>query len=139
MMRWLSAHLAATLAGSLIIMVGTDVLEYGWAVGLGSWGKWMGGFVLFFIIGLLTAPLGIGLRYVLGRIGQRNLPAAVITGVLVGLALIPVLNPAMYPGLSFDTNPLGLLVVYGLSGAAGGLAWFGTELFQTPIRERVAP
>jgi hypothetical protein len=139
-MRWLSAHLAATYAGSLIITVGIEELaygaEYGPAVALGGAGRWLGGFLIFFILGLLSAPIGIGLRFVLGRIRQRNLPAAVITGVLVGLVLIPVLHPAMYPGLSLETDPIGLLLVHGLAGAAGGLAWFGTELFQTPMRDR---
>lgn len=137
-MRWLSAHLAAILVGSFIITVGVDMLAYEWPIGLSSWGKWVGGFLIFFIIGLLTAPIGLGLRFVLGRLGQRNLPAAVVTGTLVGLALIPVLHPAMYPGLSIDTNPVGLVLVHGLAGAAGGLGWFGTELYQTPLRDRVA-
>jgi hypothetical protein len=125
------------LIGSLVIAMGVDTLEYGWAFGLSSWSKWVGGALIFVIIALLTVPIGIGIRYVLGRIGQRNLPAAVVTGAVIGLALIPVLHPAMYRDLSMATNPIGLLLVHALAGCIGGLTWFGTELLQTP-RARAA-
>lgn len=117
--------------GSLVIVAGTDVLAFGWLGALGGIGKWLGGFMIFFIIGVLTSPFSLGLRFAMERLGQRNLPTATVAGTLVGLAIIPVLQP-MYPDVSMTTMPAGLLVVHGLAGCAGGLAWFGTELSQTP-------
>ncbi len=137
-MRWLSAHLAAMLVGSFLIMTGIDTLLDGWRGGIGGAGKWLGGLLIFVIIALLAAPIGFGLRLVLGRLRQLNLPAAVIAGVLVGLALIPVLHPGMYPGLSIETQPVGLLLVHVVAGSLAGLAWFGVELLQTPRPRGVA-
>lgn len=121
--------------GSLVIVAGTDVLAFGWPTGLGGIGKWLGGFMIFFIIGILTLPICLGLRFVIERLGQRNLRTATAAGTLVGLAIIPALQP-MYPDISMTTMPVGLLLVHVLAGCAGGLAWYVTELSQTPRPQR---
>ena len=120
------------LVGSLIIVVGVEVVALGWQAGLGGLGKWLGGLLIIAAIAILALPIGIGLRFWLGSMGQQNLVAAVATGTAIGAALLPVLHPALRPPLSLETHPVALLIVHCLAGCAGGMAWFVIEQFQTP-------
>ena len=124
------------LVGSFGIVVGVEVVALGWQEGLGGSGKWLGGLLIIAAIAILALPIGIGLRFWLGSMGQQNLVAAMITGTAIGVALVPVLHPAMYPSLSLETHWITLLLVHCLAGCAGGVAWFVTEHILTPRSNR---
>lgn len=136
--RWLSAHFAAILVGSLFVFVGVDLLVSGWPAGLGGAGKWIGGIVIVSVIAFATAPIGLTLRLVLGKLNLLHPLAAAVTGSALGLAIIPMLHPSMYPSVTMDNNGFDLVLVHATAGCAGGLAWFACELMQTPNRRGAA-
>ncbi len=72
-------------------------------------------------------PIGLALRYIVGKLPFRPFLAAVGSGICVGLALIPVLNPAMYPALRLASHPFALIIVYSLAGGLGGTVWYAVE------------
>ena len=131
--RALGAHFAATSAAAVVLFVGLDVLTFGPAGVLSGLGKSIGGFVVILVVCAFSVPLGLALRYLVGRLPLSPRPAAVAAGIAVGLALIPILHPGMVGGVSFSSNPLALIVIHGLAGCVGGVIWHAVE-FRNALR-----
>lgn len=121
------AHISATFFAAIIIVSGTDIILQGPSGLISGLGKSIGGFLIWIIIGVVTMPIGFALRYIIGKLPLDPYHAAVGIGVCIGLALIPVLNPAMMPSLTLASHPISLLIVYSLAGGSGGLIWYFVE------------
>jgi hypothetical protein len=119
--------MCATFLAAVIIITGTETILEGPSGLLSGLGKSIGGFLIWLTVGALSLPLGLALRLIWGRFRVQPLPVAVATGVATGWILIPLLNPAISPVLTFSTNPIGLLVVYSLAGGFGGVVWWSIE------------
>ena len=131
--RRLVAHIAATLSGSFLILVGIECVVYGLEgvpVGIG---KWIGGLLIFAVFAIVTIPLGLALRLVLGKLPLRPRFGAIAGGVVVGFALVFVLHPALYPPLSFSSHPVSLTFIHLASGGLAGYIWY---LIEAPVPER---
>ena len=108
-------------------MMGLDAISSG-AVGIADGtAKWIGGFLIFGFLAGLSIPIGLLVRAAVGLLPMKPLLGAVLTGAAVGLALIPVLNPAMYPDVSFQSDPFRLVLVHASAGVVGGLVWWSIE------------
>jgi hypothetical protein len=121
------AHMCAVFSAWVIILTGSEMLLEGMEGFSSGLGKSIGGLLIWFFLALVSLPLGGALRYLAGRLPVRPLSGAIGVGVAVGWALIPVLNPAMSPSLTFASHPVGLLVVYSLAGIVGGTVWWAIE------------
>ncbi len=110
-----------------MIMAGTEALLFGPMGLVSGLAKTVGGGLIFLVLAVVSLPLGLFLRWAVSRVVATPLVGAAICGVSIGAVLIPVLHPAMYPGLSFDTAPLGLTVVHALAGLIGGVLWWVCE------------
>ncbi len=108
-------------------MTGTEVILQGPSGLLSGLGKSLGGFMIWLVLGVVSAPIGLGLRHVMGRLPFHPLYVAIVTGMGIGWILIPIMNPAMAPPLTFSSHPVGLLIVYSLAGGLGGLVWYCIE------------
>jgi hypothetical protein len=117
-------HLCAVFVAAVIIVTGTEMILEGPSGFISGVGKSIGGFLVWLILGLVTLPLALVLRHFAGRLPLRPLPVAMGVGVAIGWVLIPVLNPAMTPSLTFASHPVGLLLVYSLAGISGGVVWW---------------
>ena len=126
-MRVLFAHISAIFVGAIVIFAGSEVILEGPAALFLGLAKGFGGFFMWFILGLASAPLGVALRYALGYLFGPSKVVAICTGIVIGFILIPVLNPAMTSVLTFHSNSKGLLFVYVTAGALAGRAWYWME------------
>jgi hypothetical protein len=131
--RALGAHFAATVAAAIVLFIGFDVLTFGPTGVLSGPGKSIGGFLVILLICTISVPLGLALRYLVGKLPLSPRPVAVAAGIAVGLALIPILHPGMIGGISFTSNPLALIVIHGLAGCVGGMIWHAAE-FRNALR-----
>ena len=123
----IGAHFAAVLVSSLALLVGIETLAHG-AIGIVQGvGKWIGGILIFLVISLASLPIGLSIRAMIGQFRVVPIFGALIGGACVGLALLFVLHPAMYPGVSFQTHPVGLTVVHLGAGVIGGWIWHRFE------------
>ena len=129
--RAVSAHLFSVLIGSLLITIGIETIALGMIGPLSGAGKWIGGFLIFAILALVSLPLGSMLRWCTGKLPLDPLGGAVATGGCVGFVLIFVLHPAMYPSVSFSSHPLALSFVHILTGLLCGWLWHAVE-FRSP-------
>ena len=125
-MRFFS-HMTAIFVAGVVILTGTEVILQGPMGVVSGLGKSIGGFLIWLILGVVSAPIGLMLRLVVGKLPFRPLYVAIVTGVGIGWILIPVMNPAMAPPLTFASHPFGLLIVYTLAGVMGGIAWHCIE------------
>lgn len=110
-----------------MIVCGVEILAFGADHVLSGAGKWLGGILIFAVIGALTAPVGIPVRYAAGKLPIPERPGAVAIGIVIGLMLIPLLHPVMYPPISMGSHPMELLLLHSLAGAVGGLTWYMIE------------
>ena len=125
--RLVGAHLAAVLSGSLVLLIGIEATVFG-PVGIPQGvGKWIGGVLIFIFLAIASLPLGLVLRLVVGRLNSAPLRGAMLGGAFVGFGLMFVLHPAMYPGVSFWTDPLALSLAHTIAGVCGGAAWYWIE------------
>jgi hypothetical protein len=131
--RAFAAHLAATSAAAVVLFVGLDVLTVGPTGVLSGLAKYIGGLAIILLVCVLTAPLGLTLRYLVGLLPVPPQPAAIVAGIAAGLALIPILHPGMIGGISFLSNPLALIAIHGLAGGVGGVIWHTVE-FRDAVR-----
>ena len=126
-MRIVFAHIAAISSGSLILFVGIEMIAFG-SVGLLSGpAKWAGGVLIILILAGISIPAGLFVRYLAGKIPVSPRTAAVFTGIVIGMLLLPALHPGFYPSVFWAANPVSLLVVHVIAGAVGGLIWFKVE------------
>ena len=88
---------------------------------------------MILVLGLVSAPLGLALRYLVGLLPVSPRPAAVVTGLAVGWALIPVLHPGMVGGVTFTSNPFAMIVIHGLAGGLGGVLWGAVEFGKSEL------
>jgi len=119
--------MGAVIVAGVIILTGTQVLldgPFGLFDGLL---KSLGGFFIWIILGFVSMPLGLSLRYVAGLLPFPPLPVAIGFGVAIAWVLIPVLNPTMAPPLSFASHLVGLLIVYSVAVIVGGVVWCAIE------------
>ena len=114
-------------------MVGLGVVSGGLEGGLEAFFGWVGGFLIFAILAVASLPAGWALRWVALKTLKPNPLNTMAVGVFVGLALIPVLHPAMRQDVMWSTHGVALVLAHGLSGAFGGWVWWQIE---TPYRER---
>ncbi|MEO1363500.1 MAG: hypothetical protein AAFU86_06970 [Pseudomonadota bacterium] len=125
--RVISAHLMAVLLGSLVLFVGVEMTVFGPIGFLQGLGKWIGGILIFFVLAIASLPAGLVLRALVGRLKTYPLFGAMLSGAVLGFVLMFVLHPAMYPGVSFWTDPVALSLVHVLAGLCGGAVWFAIE------------
>ena len=114
-------------------MVGLGVVSGGLEGGLEAFFGWVGGFLIFAILAVASLPAGWALRWVALKTLKPNPLNTMAVGVFVGLALIPVLHPAMRQDVMWSTHGVALVLAHCLSGAFGG--WVRWQI-ETPYRER---
>jgi hypothetical protein len=129
------AHMSATFLAAVVIVTGSEVILQGPSGIIDGLGKSIGGFLIWLVLGLGTMPIGLALRHVVGKLPLRPFSVAVGSGICVGLALIPVLNPGMAPTLSLASHPFALIIVYSLAGGLGGSVWYAVE-FKVAARRK---
>ncbi|MEO0380013.1 MAG: hypothetical protein AAF252_07050 [Pseudomonadota bacterium] len=113
--------------GSLILLVGVEIVVFGQVGIVQGLAKWIGGFLMFLILSVLSLPIGLLLRFGVGRLPIKPLLGALLAGLAVGVTLIFVLHPAMYRQVSFGSEPLSLILVHSMAGMAAGTIWYGIE------------
>ena len=128
------AHMSAIFVAGVVILTGTETILQGPMGLLSGFGKSVGGFLIWLILGLVCAPIGLLLRHLMGKLPFPPFYVAIVTGVGIGWMLIPIMNPAMAPPLTFASHPFGLLIVYTLAGGLGGLVWHCIEFKKDPPR-----
>ncbi|MDB5665792.1 hypothetical protein [Cypionkella sp.] len=121
------AHMCAIFLAAVVIVTGTETVLQGPVGLLSGLAKSVGGFMIWLMLGVVSAPIGLILRNIMGRLPFHPFYVAVVTGIVIGWILIPVMNPAMAPPLTFSSHPVGLLIVYSLAGGLGGLVWYVIE------------
>lgn len=126
-MRVVGAHILSVYLGSLVLLIGMEVTVFGAMGFVQGLGKWIGGFVVFLTLSLLSLPIGLLLRSGIGRMPIKPLHGALLGGGAVGSVLMFVLHPAMYPPLSFGSNPLSLTVAHLAAGLSAGIIWYSIE------------
>jgi vacuolar-type H+-ATPase subunit I/STV1 len=125
--RAILAHVCAVFAASAVIMAGMGFVEAGFKGLVDRFAGWVGGFLIFGALSVLSLPVGLLIRSFVGRFTVHPERAAVGTGLGVSLVLIPVLHPAMMPSLSLSSHPMQLIAVHGVAGVLGGWLWFAIE------------
>jgi len=85
------------------------------------------GLLIYIIIAFVTIPIGLMLRKLAEYGFKSPKGAAIILGALTGIAIIPLLHPAMYTNISFSSHPLQLLAAHLVAGILGGLIWWFIE------------
>jgi len=113
--------------GSLILVIGIEVIVFGPVGIVQGLGKWVGGFLIFLILSVLSLPIGLLMRYRVGLLPITASQGAIFGGVVVGMVLMFVLHPAMYPSLSFGSSPLSLTLVHSVAGLSAGVIWYSIE------------
>ena len=129
----ITAHFVAVFVGSLILMIGVEMIYLGPEGVLSGAAKWVGGILTFLMLAVLSLPVGLGLRWGLGVLPISPTVGAVIGGLSVGIGLVFILHPALRPSLSLASHPLSLMVTHALAGIVGGCAWL---LVEAASRER---
>ncbi len=124
------AHLIAVMAGSLILFLGMDTIVFGASGSLSGLGKWVGGLLIIAVLGVVTIPVGLLLRWAIGKLPVAPMTGAFAGGVGLSLVLMFILHPAMYPPLNILSHPIKLTLVHLLAGSVGALMWYLVE-FQT--------
>ncbi|SMC39499.1 hypothetical protein [Rhizobium sp. RU36D] len=119
-------HVSAILAGSLVILAGTEGLYFGPMGIVGGAMKWTGGLLIMLILALLTAPVGLLARYFSGMLPFAPLPVACILGAIIGLVLIPTIQP-LGGTAPVNENLLAYSLIHLLAGTAGGFVWYRAE------------
>lgn len=125
--RATAAHVAAMLVAQVMIFTGMQAIRFGPSELLSGFTMSLAGFLIFLIVSVLTLPIGLLLRWLAGKLTASPLRISVSVGVIVGLATIPLLHPAMAPSISLGTRPVELLVLHALAGACGGYVWYYIE------------
>ena len=125
--RAIGAHFAAVLLSSLVLIMGIEAVVHGTVGSVEGIGKWIGGIAIFLTLALISLPVGLMLRVIVGRSGVAPMRGALLGGVLVGGALLFVLHPGMYPGVSVQTKPVGLVLIHIGAGLTGGWVWHRCE------------
>jgi hypothetical protein len=108
-------------------MAGIGGIRGGLEGALESLAGWVGGALIFATLAVMSAPVGLLLRWIAGRMFNRPQMPALMIGVVVGLMFIPVLHPAMVPSLAFASDPMKLFVVHAGAGLVGGAVWIVLE------------
>ncbi len=125
--RAIAAHFVAVLLSSLLLFVGVEAVVFGSVGVLQGVGKWIGGVLIFIVLAIASLPIGLLLRGIIGKLAPSAFSGAIVGGVFVSLALMFLLHPAMYPGVSFWTHPVALTLVHGFAGFCGGALWHTVE------------
>lgn len=126
-MRHVAAHILSVYLGSLILFVGIETVVFGSVGIVQGLAKWIGGFLIFLILSVLSLPIGLLLRFGVGRLPIKPLLGALLGGLAMGVTLIFVLHPAMYRQLSFGSDPLSLILVHSMAGLSAGIIWYCIE------------
>jgi hypothetical protein len=118
-LRWFAAYLAAAVAGTLVSAIGTALVVSGPGQGsvIGLWATR----VLPFALAILFVPIAL-LTFLLHKAGRWTLPAFTIAGAALPAIFFALLF-AMSSGSTGD-NFLPLLLIWSVSGAVGGAAFF---------------
>ena len=131
--RAVCAHTVSVLGASLILLIGLEFIAAG-PVGLAAAiGKWIGGVLIFAALAVLSIPVGLLLRWIVGLLPVEPLFGALFGGAAVSFALIPVLHPAMYPTVSLTSHPASLIFVHLFAGLIAGGLW---HLIEFPPQEK---
>ncbi|MBO9478231.1 hypothetical protein J7382_11860 [Shimia sp. R11_0] len=125
--RAILAHVCAVFAASAGIMAGMGFVDAGFVGLIDQLAGWVGGFLIFGLLSVLSVPVGLLIRSIVGRFATHPERASVGTGLGISLALIPVLHPAMMPPMSVWSHPLQLIAVHSIAGVLGGWLWFAIE------------
>ena len=125
--RTILAHVFAVLSGSLLLMSGVEMILQGPLGALDGAAKWLGGLLIFSVVAIATAPVGMTLRWLVGKLPMRPMEGALLGGASIGIASVFVLHPALYPNLSLATHPVQLVILHLIAGLAGGWAWHRIE------------
>ena len=123
MMRKVGSHFLAVMAASLVLVSGLQTVASGLEGMLEGVLKWVGGILIWLLIGMLSLPLTLALRFVAERWFSKPTLPAIFVGVAISIAIIPLLHPAMHPGVSFSTYPIQLTIIHVVAGALGGWVW----------------
>ncbi|MFY0617590.1 hypothetical protein [Shimia sp.] len=120
----LKAHFLAVQAGALFVCVGLMVVENGPGAVLEGIGAWIFAQVVIFPIAIATMPVGLGLRYLGGKVLGETYAAALASGVFVGC--LGWLAITWDSRLTSDGVAIGL-VFASIAGLIGGLVWAAFE------------
>lgn len=119
--------MCAIFAAGVIILTGTYVMRYGPTSFLYGLLMSLGSFFIWFVLGLISLPIGLALRSFAGLLPLPPLLVATMVGMAIGLILMPILSSALASSLSFDSRPASVIVVYSLAGIVGGIVWWAVE------------
>lgn len=121
------AHFCGVFAGAWGILAGLDAVASG-PVGLADGtGKWIGACVIIAVLAISSLPLGLVLRFLIGKLHLNPQFGAILGGVAAGLMLIPMLHPAHNPSIAIGTHTFELLFVHAGAGVLGGYTWWLIE------------
>lgn len=121
-LRWFAAYLVAAIAGTIVASVGTGLVVAEPGQG-GMFGLWATR-VLPFAMTMLFVPVAL-LTFLLHKAGLWTLPAFSVAGAAIPAVFFALLF-SMSTG-SAGENFLSLLVIWALSGAVGGAAFYLTH------------
>ena len=121
------AHLSSVMIGSLAIMLGVEAIEFGSRGLITGLSKWIGGILIFVILATITLPIGLFVRWCMGKLRLDRMRGSLYAGAGIGFGTIFVLHPAMYPPMSFFTHPISLTVVHVAAGLIGAWVWQSIE------------
>ncbi|MEM8592910.1 MAG: hypothetical protein AAGF13_10325 [Pseudomonadota bacterium] len=123
----IQAHFAGVFAGSFVVNVGLGYINSGLIGALEASTGWVGGFLIWTILALLSAPVGLLARFDLGSFFHSPSPVAYLVGVAASLLLMVAMHPAMYPSISLESNSFALLLVHVTAGLLGAQVWLWVE------------
>ena len=131
--RSVAAHLCAVLVGSFVLTVGVETIYIGAEGFFSGAAKWIGGIIIFLVLAVVSIPIGLGLRWSIGKLPIAPSTSAVLGGLIVSLALLTVLHPSMRPTISVSTHTFSLVLLHVIAGASAGWIWL---LVETETREK---
>ncbi len=120
----LKAHFLAIQAGALFVCVGMMVVEDGLGAVLEGIGTWIFGQLVIFPIAIASMPVGLGVRYLGGKVLGETYAAALASGVCVGC--LSWLAITWDSSLTSEGVAIGL-VLASVAGLIGGLVWAAIE------------
>ena len=125
--RIILAHVLSVYFGSGALLASVGLIENGLVGLVERLLNWLGGFLIFVLLAILTIPVGLILRLCAGFLPLPARVAAPAFRVLASLSLVPLLHPHLVLSVTWQDHVIALLFAHGLAGALGGWIWLVVE------------